>query len=959
MSSPGAFKCVRRSGRKHERGTGLMLQNALQSGTVATESAVIVHSRHPSQEVAWAMRIIVICFLSIVFAAGLRAQEKAYLSESFEGSALPEHSELPSLDAYGPVDTQTEWLLEKGRLVGRSPRWPWSQMVLAGGPWGDTALSVDLCIVRQTGNGPGWGGETYKRFWNDENLRGFDAAILLRYESPRRFYRVQFASRTGEVALWKPSAGIINVGRCDLEQGRTYRVSLQVAGKRVRVGVEGKCVLDYLDPQPGPQHGRVGFGVCNSEVAFDNLKVTRLERSQVGTWPVYPDRPDFSYGPWQQGFAMFDRGEPVCWVDPVGRYIHRVKLRRGGPPLFMDFASWKAVPMAEEWRKKPMEVQVEEQGAELRLKFVNRYDDNASSFRTLRLSYEPESGRYIYDWDTTLTFKDPTSLAPGYWRAEFIDPIWYNAWGPPGKVSRPWPCGYSAGLISGPDGKPYRRPLNHDSNRGRQTITYLSGRKTWSGLFAALDLSPVVEVEDVEGRGIYTEMCHAFYDFHYIFTGTQSAKEAAPRYRVRFRYIGYPHQKSSKLLENAQLHPSFDNSRQEVRSDNYWNALSLHGAFNLEYPFCTAPVNRFSNLVTIADTYSGRGWYGNYTVDKMEGYDDSVSLRFDGPCAAYGYFGKDHGFDPLTGRRLIVEFLMKTKRVAGDGLHVAVGQGWQRWEWERHLVTGVTGDSDWQPVRFIFEPGQRRSALMLVLKMNGNGTVWVDDLSIRSLADGERPGITPGTAKETPSSHDLVLDLHCDEGSGPGTLDHSGCGNGGLLMGPEWVRDGGRWALRFDGENDYVMIPHANSLNPRDRATLEIWVKPEANTGHFARLIGKYFYLLFGLGGDRGPYEVEGTFYANERATAKSPRKLQADAWHHLAQTYDGAKVRLFVDGAMVAEANLSGEIAASLYPMFIGTYLPNERNQWYKGLIGGVRMYWRALSADEIADHAARGLPR
>jgi len=904
------------------------------------------------------MREVLTCLILVLLCSVAAAQERLHMIENFDGAEMPDHVTLPAQDAYGPVDTQASWAVEEGRLVGRSPRWPWSQILMGSPRWRDVAAGVDLTVLRPTGTGPGWGGETYKRYWNDENLRGFDAALIVRCESPESMYRVQVATRTGEVALWKPSAGVVNVGRLALEPGRTCRIAVQVAGSRIRVYADGELVMDYLDPRPGPKAGRIGLGVCNSDVAFDNLTVAPLGKELVRAWPRYPESPDFSYGPWQNGFAMFDRGEPVCWVDTKQRLLHRVKLRRGGAPLFLDFASWKAVPRTAEFRDQPMQVDVERDGPELLLKFSSRYSPNADSFRKLHLTYEADTGRYIYDWETVLSFEDPTNLTPGYWRAEFIDPIWYNAWGPPGQVQRPWRCEYTTGLISGPKGAVYRRPLNHDSNRTRDTITHLPSPWSWSGMFPSADLSPVVEIEDVDSRGIYTEMCHAFYDFHYIFTGTQGAKEAAPAYRVKFRYIGYPPEKSKKLLASAVLHPGFDNSRPEVRNTNYRNALSLHGAFNLEYPFCTTPVNRFSNLVSIADTYSGRGWYGDYAVDKTQGYDDSFSIRFDGPRAAYGFFGQDHGFDRLEGGRLAVEFMLKTRGVTGDGLHVAVGNGWQHWQWEQHLVTNLKGDNDWQAVRFVFEPGGRCYSITVVLKMNGNGTAWVDNFAIRKAADDEVSELPPA-ARVVEAPYGQVMDLRCDEGSGPGTTDRSGWGNGGLLVGPQWVRDEERWVLRFDGVDDYINVPHANSLNPLDRVTLEAWVKPDADTGHSTQIMAKYFDLLLALYGHETPYQAVGTFRAAARGRVEGRRDIEAGRWHHLAQTYDGQRVRLYVDGKPVAEAELSGNLAASLNPLFIGTYLPHEGNAWYKGLLGGVRMHWRALGAEEIARIAAQGLPK
>ena len=245
--------------------------------------------------------------------------------------------------------------------------------------------------------------------------------------------------------------------------------------------------------------------------------------------------------------------------------------------------------------------------------------------------------------------------------------------------------------------------------------------------------------------------------------------------------------------------------------------------------------------------------------------------------------------------------------------------------------------------------------------------MWVDNFSIRGVDAGKEADSLSsiGPAREVTAEgghrpagsapNGLVMDLRCDAGAGPGTLDHSGWGNGGLLMGPEWVRDSGRPVLRFDGIDDYVMVPHANSLNARDQVSIEVWIKPDADVGRSCRLVAKYFDMLLGLSGTRTPYQVSGAFRAAQRPGVDSKARISSERWHHLAQTYDGRKVSLFVDGVLASEADLSGEIAASLNPLFIGTYLPNEGNAWYKGLLAGVRLHRRAMTASEVATHSSR----
>ena len=85
------------------------------------------------------------------------------------------------------------------------------------------------------------------------------------------------------------------------------------------------------------------------------------------------------------------------------------------------------------------------------------------------------------------------------------------------------------------------------------------------------------------------------------------------------------------------------------------------------------------------------------------------------------------------------------------------------------------------------------------------------------------------------------------------------------------------------------------------------------------------------------------------------------DRWSNVALTYDGATLRLYVDGRQVADAGASGAIQVTDHPLWIGGNEPYGEH--FDGLIDELRVYARALPADEIrADMAkpvapARGL--
>jgi len=71
------------------------------------------------------------------------------------------------------------------------------------------------------------------------------------------------------------------------------------------------------------------------------------------------------------------------------------------------------------------------------------------------------------------------------------------------------------------------------------------------------------------------------------------------------------------------------------------------------------------------------------------------------------------------------------------------------------------------------------------------------------------------------------------------------------------------------------------------------------------------------------------------------------NAWTHVALTYDGAALRLYVNGTQVSTTDLAGPMASSTNPLRIGGN--SVWGEYFKGLIDEVRIYNRPLAPSEI----------
>ncbi len=74
---------------------------------------------------------------------------------------------------------------------------------------------------------------------------------------------------------------------------------------------------------------------------------------------------------------------------------------------------------------------------------------------------------------------------------------------------------------------------------------------------------------------------------------------------------------------------------------------------------------------------------------------------------------------------------------------------------------------------------------------------------------------------------------------------------------------------------------------------------------------------------------------------------LPLNTWSHLAATYDGNTLRLYVNGTLVGSGPQSGTIAVSAGVLRIGGNA--VWGEYFSGLIDEVRIYSRVLAASEI----------
>ena len=208
----------------------------------------------------------------------------------------------------------------------------------------------------------------------------------------------------------------------------------------------------------------------------------------------------------------------------------------------------------------------------------------------------------------------------------------------------------------------------------------------------------------------------------------------------------------------------------------------------------------------------------------------------------------------------------------------------------------------------------------------------------------------------------LVAAFSFNDGTGTTAGDSSGKGNAGVTSGTSWSSLGhNSGALSFNGSNSWVTVADTPSLDLSGGMTLEAWVYPTALGAWRTALIKEDTsgatsgqpYALYASGNTSAPL---GMAYGGAEARAYGSSQLPLSTWTHLATTYDGSTVRLYVNGSLAGTQSLSGPMPASPDPLRIGGNA--SWGEYFAGRIDDVRVYNRALTGGEVATDMATPVP-
>jgi hypothetical protein len=208
------------------------------------------------------------------------------------------------------------------------------------------------------------------------------------------------------------------------------------------------------------------------------------------------------------------------------------------------------------------------------------------------------------------------------------------------------------------------------------------------------------------------------------------------------------------------------------------------------------------------------------------------------------------------------------------------------------------------------------------------------------------PIITSAAAVKSANKNGLVGYWAFNEGVGTKTGDASGKVINGTVANTTWSSGRFGKALYFNGTNSYVSTPYNSALDLTNNITMSVWYKKDVGSGTNKWLLHKATvntsYAMFIEGGLKMRLEHPGM----QDCTTTEPSE---GVWHHAVSTYDGANMKVYVDGVLRNTCAATGNISLTGYGVEIGSF--GSTGYPFKGLIDEVRIYNRALTASEVLD--------
>jgi hypothetical protein len=205
----------------------------------------------------------------------------------------------------------------------------------------------------------------------------------------------------------------------------------------------------------------------------------------------------------------------------------------------------------------------------------------------------------------------------------------------------------------------------------------------------------------------------------------------------------------------------------------------------------------------------------------------------------------------------------------------------------------------------------------------------------------------------------LVARWELDEGQGATVRSTVGKLTGTLANAASWEKDGARPVVRLqDSRQQYVEFGNSPALDLIGPLTLLVWAKYEPTEVWYPALLGKGYELTGTYGMHLRPggtvwFELDAPD-GTRHIYNPTDRCLTPGQWCHAAATYDGATMRVYINGREAGAGKLvTTSIRTNAEPLrfgWLGSY------GHFNGSVRDASVYDRPLSGREVFAHFLAG---
>lgn len=240
--------------------------------------------------------------------------------------------------------------------------------------------------------------------------------------------------------------------------------------------------------------------------------------------------------------------------------------------------------------------------------------------------------------------------------------------------------------------------------------------------------------------------------------------------------------------------------------------------------------------------------------------------------------------------------------------------------------------------------------LVILCDRSDSGNIYALNATPSGATIGQPSAYAAAVQTTTPTGFWPLSETAGTTAADLSTGSHAGTYHAGYTLAQQGGLLGDATGVAFNGSSGYVStgLTHANTFSG---FTLEAWIKQATAPGSerwIEGFVGQSIQLNIEAGGAASIY-----LYNGHWSGIFSSQSVCDGKWHHVVGTWDGATLRIYVDGKLSNSGAVAGPATDSGGTFSIGTNF----SQYFPGSVQDAAVYDRALSATEVAAHYSAGV--